>query len=177
MLFDGVPILAYVAGVENCDISIKPKYKILVVDDDPDLSKTFALMLEYDGHEVHVVDGGLAALAILERSRFDLILTDFIMPGVQGDQLAALVKQRWPDQPIIMMSGAFGHRIEEGCPINFVDCLLNKPFTLVELRDAIVWVLDRQKIDLASSQLSSGLGTTLPSPGPATGSKDARRDF
>ncbi len=69
----------------------KPKYKILVVEDAQDLSQVFALMLSRDGHVVECVDSGLAALATLEHRQFDLILTDYFMPGLKGDQLAALV--------------------------------------------------------------------------------------
>jgi CheY-like chemotaxis protein len=156
---------------------MKPQYKILVVDDDPDLSKTFALMLEHEGHEVQTVDGGLAALAMLERRPFDVILTDHLMPGLKGDQLASLVKQRWPNLPLILTSGSVCHTIEADSPLNGVDCLLNKPFTLAELREAFVWVIDRYAEHPQGVPLPAGLiGPALPASRPATGSAEARQE-
>ena len=88
------------------EMSGRPKYKILIVEDDADLSKALGMMLNFDGHQVHIVDRGDAALAMLATSKFDLLITDYLMPEMNGDQLAALVKHRWPDQPIILATEA-----------------------------------------------------------------------
>lgn len=111
------------------------------MDDDPNVRKIFSLLIEFDGHEVQAVDNGEAALARLEQNEFDLIITDYLMPGMKGDQLAALIKQRRPDQPVIMASGSFADSNFDGSSIAGVDCLLNKPFSMTELREAINWVL------------------------------------
>ncbi len=117
------------------------KQRILLVEDDLHVRSCFETLLEFDGHEVRSVDGGDAALAMLEQEKFDLVITDYWMPRMRGDELATLIKQRWPSLPIILASGSssdFGafSGSEPG-----VDCLLNKPFTLTELREAILWVL------------------------------------
>ena len=137
------------------------KYKILLVDDDPSVLKIFRLLLEFDGHEVQTVDSGNSALAMIELCQFDLIITDYLMPGMKGDELAALIKKRLPDQPIILTSGSFTCASNNANnPLTGVDCFLNKPFTLAELRDAIIWVIDHhaesRKVGLGTQGLPGG---------------------
>ena len=115
----------------------KPGHRILVVDDEPDVRQAIKMMLGHDGHEVQTVDSGEAALALLEHNTFDLITTDYSMAGMKGDQLAAIIKQRWPGQPVIMATAFAADFHPSGKPSGGVDCVLNKPFSLVELRDAI----------------------------------------
>jgi DNA-binding response OmpR family regulator len=121
--------------------AVKQSYKILVVDDDPSVSGMFKSLLEFDGHEVLTVDHPEVALAWLEQSKFDLVITDYLMRGMMGDEFAALVKQRWPDQPIIMASGSYSNSTVVGNRVLRVDYFLSKPFLMDELRDAIAWVL------------------------------------
>jgi len=115
--------------------------QILVVDDEPTVSGAIKLLLQFDGHAVQTVDRGEAALALLEQHPFDLIITDFFMPGMKGDQLAARIKQRWPDQPVIMVT-AFAEEFNAfGKAQGDVDFLLPKPFFRDELREAVFQVL------------------------------------
>jgi two-component system response regulator VicR len=123
--------------------SANPNYKILVVDDDLDVNTTFALLLEFDGHEVQTAYTGEAALAMLEKSKFDLIITEYWLPRMKGDELAAIVKQRWRDLPIIMATANSEELSNDVHPISGVDCLLNKPFSMPQLREAMIWVIDR----------------------------------
>ena len=119
--------------------SAKHKYNFLVVDDDIHLHTAFALMLEFNEHEVRTVHTGEAALALLEQEKFNLIITEYWLPGMYGDELAAIVKQQWPHQPIIMATA----NIEQLMFEPPMDCLLNKPFSMSQLREAILGVLDR----------------------------------
>ena len=119
----------------------KPGHRILVVDDEPDVRQAIKMMLEHDGHEVQTVDSGEAALALLEHNTFDLITTDYSMAGMKGDQLAAIIKQRWPGQPVIMATAFVAYLYPSSKPSGGVDCVLNKPFSLVELRKAIALVM------------------------------------
>ena len=121
--------------------AVKQPYKILVVDDDPSVSGMFKSLLEFDGHKVLTVDRAEAALDWLEQSQFDLVITDYLMRGMMGDEFAALVKQRWPDQPIIMASGSYSNSTVVGNRVFRMDYFLSKPFLMDELRDAIAWVL------------------------------------
>lgn len=120
-----------------------PKYKILVVDDDLELNTTFALMLEFDGHQVKTTDTGEAALQILAKEHFDVMITEYWLPRMRGDELAAVVKEHWPDLPIIIVSADIEEINADAHPLRNVDCLLDKPFSMDQLREAMKWVLDR----------------------------------
>jgi DNA-binding response OmpR family regulator len=123
--------------------SANTKYHFLVVDGDIHLSTTFALMMEFYEHEVRTAHTSEAALALLEKERFDLIITEYWLPQMNGEQLAAIIQHQWPNQPILMATANIDELIKHVHPVAGVDCLLNKPFSMSQLREAILWVLDR----------------------------------
>ena len=104
-------------------------------------------LLEHDGHEVTSADSGEAALAQLAQRKFDLVITDFSMPGMHGDQLVARIRQLMPNQPIIMATGFVEEYKVFGQASGGVDALLLKPFSLKELREAIEQVLHDGRTD------------------------------
>ena len=117
--------------------------QILVVDDEPTVCRAIMLLLKHDGHTVQTAESGAAALALYEAGKFDLVITDYSMPDMKGDQLAALIKQHRPGQPIIMAT-AFADDLKSGGKLNGnVDFLLNKPFSLEALRAAVAQAAGR----------------------------------
>jgi CheY-like chemotaxis protein len=117
------------------------KHHILVVDDEPTVARAIKMLLEHDGHTVETADGGEAALAILEHGKFDLIITDYSMQGMKGVELAALIKQRLPDQRIIMATAFAADFNNSGKPAAGVNLVISKPFSQKELREAVAKVL------------------------------------
>jgi CheY-like chemotaxis protein len=115
--------------------------QILVVDDEPAVCGAIKMMLEFDGHEVQTAGGGKEALALLEQCRFDVVFTDYSMSEMKGDKLAVAIKQRLPGQPVVMITAHADVLKASGNPLTGVDFLINKPFLLEDLRQAIVWVL------------------------------------
>lgn len=80
--------------------------KILVVDDEPLVRGVLALLIVSFGHEAIESPNGSDALARLERGEsVDVVLTDLVMPGVQGWDVARRIKQRWPSLRVGLMSG------------------------------------------------------------------------
>jgi CheY-like chemotaxis protein len=77
---------------------------------------------------------GREALERFREGRFDLVITDYSMPEMRGDELAANVKHLAPSQPVLMLSGTAELLGGLGMP---ADAFLGKPFTLVDLREAI----------------------------------------
>jgi CheY-like chemotaxis protein len=127
-----------------------PKFRVLVVDDEPSVCKAIKLLLEHEGHEVCTVESGEAALALLGQQMFDVVMTDFCMPGMKGDELVARVKQLHPSKPIIM-STAFAEEYEMlAKQPGHVDALLMKPFSREALRDAIYEVVPAGTADPGS---------------------------
>jgi DNA-binding response OmpR family regulator len=134
----------------------EPKHQFLVVDDDIHLNTTFALMLEFPGYEVRTVHSGEVALALLAKARFDLIITEHWVSGMQGDELAAIVKQQWPGLPIIMLTADFEEMQRHVDPLAGVDCHLSKPVSMSQLREAVMRVLDRYAGIRESSRRAHG---------------------
>jgi CheY-like chemotaxis protein len=78
---------------------------ILVIDDDRAVLSTVKLLLERAAHAVEAVDNSQAGLRLLESQRFDLLVVDIFMPGMDGFETMRLVHQSRPEMPVIVMSG------------------------------------------------------------------------
>ncbi len=110
---------------------------ILVVDDDALVRQTVRLLLAGDGNVIHEADSARAALAVFEPGKFDLIFTDYFMPVMKGDELAAEIKKHSPKQPIVMIT-AYPEKLQTSeCPLGGIDSFICKPFELDTLRAAI----------------------------------------
>jgi len=80
---------------------------ILLIEDDFISRASFAETLRVYGYEVLEAGNGAEALALIEEhhSAFQLVITDMVVPGVHGLSLVSKIQQRWPELPIIMISG------------------------------------------------------------------------
>jgi len=117
-----------------------PKRHILVVDDEPFVCDAVKMMLNFDGHVVETANNGQEALALFDKGNFDVVITDFAMPNMKGDELAAAIKARSPNQPVVMIT-AYAEMLQaSGNPLKGVDCVISKPFLLENLREAIAKV-------------------------------------
>jgi EAL domain-containing protein (putative c-di-GMP-specific phosphodiesterase class I) len=77
----------------------------MVVDDDPDLLEVCEAILSDAGHRVAVAQDGAQAIALLAKSRFDVVLSDISMPRMDGLQLLRAVRARDLDVPVLLMTG------------------------------------------------------------------------
>ncbi len=102
--------------------------KILLVEDDRALREALGDTLELGGYPYRAVDSAEAALLSLEREGFDLVVSDVNMPGMDGHALQGLVRQRYPQIPVLLMT-AYGavERAVEAMRQGAVDYLV-KPF-------------------------------------------------
>jgi CheY-like chemotaxis protein len=115
--------------------------RILLVDDEPIVLDSIRRLLQFDGHSVEVAASGAGALALLQESYFDLVVTDYEMPVMKGDKLAAAIKAIRPQQPVLMAT-AYGEQLRSsGNPLSAVDAIIAKPFQMEELRQAIASLL------------------------------------
>jgi CheY-like chemotaxis protein len=114
-----------------------PQRRILVVDDEPFVCDALKMMLNFDGHEVETAGSGNEALERFEVGKFDLVITDFSMSPMKGDELAALIKSRAPKQPVVMITAYAEILQSSGNALTGVDYVISKPFLLENLREAI----------------------------------------
>jgi CheY-like chemotaxis protein len=78
---------------------------VLVIDDDPDVRGFIVNSLEEQGYRVREASDGRQGLAALERETPDLVVLDFIMPGLSGADVARQIREKRPEQPILFVSG------------------------------------------------------------------------
>jgi len=123
---------------------------ILLVEDETNLRRLARQYLENQGYKILEAEDGAAALQIVDgyQGTINLLLTDVIMPGVNGRELAAHISKLLPEVRVLYMSGytenAIGHDGMLDAGIN----LLQKPFSLPALKDRVREVLDSEPIPL-----------------------------
>jgi CheY-like chemotaxis protein len=131
-------------------VSVLPRLRLLVVDDDPLLLKVLRDILEADGHVVVTANGGQAGIdafqsALARHEPFGAVITDMGMPYVDGRAVAGAIKAMSPVTPVILLTG-WGKRLTvEGDVPPHVNCVLSKPPKLSELREALAQCLHTTK--------------------------------
>ena len=107
--------------------------RILLAEDEEAMRSYLARALTNAGYRVETVDRGTAAIPLLQEQSFDLLLSDIVMPEMDGPELARRVRERDPEMKIVFISGyaeeAFRERLGEDESIHF----LPKPFSLKQL--------------------------------------------
>ena len=110
--------------------SVRAESMVLVVDDEPAVRAIAARSLEYGGFRVLQAPDGADALQLIDRyGPPDIVLTDLLMPGVGGAELARRLKERWPSLPVVFMSGYSAEELRRQGAIDFDGELIQKPFT------------------------------------------------
>ncbi len=141
---------------------MSPRHQILVVDDEPDLREVICGVLESAGYAVTPCEGGSAALELLETSRFDCVLVDMMMPGVDGLAVCRRVKAAGVDGAKVVVLTAKTYQSDRRAAAKAgADLFLTKPFKPQQLLDGLAKVL-AGTVGLRFF----GVRGTLPAPGP-----------
>jgi DNA-binding NtrC family response regulator len=111
--------------------------KLLIVDDEAPVREFLVRGLAAAGHETSAVADGMAALAALEDDAYDLLLSDIVMPELDGVSLALKVSKEWPGLPIILMTGFADQQARARNLSALVRHVIAKPFTLDEITRVI----------------------------------------
>jgi two-component system, cell cycle sensor histidine kinase and response regulator CckA len=114
---------------------------VLIVDDDPDVLDALFAVIASAGHVIERAGSGLAALDVIEGKRIDLLLTDVLMPGLHGFNLARMGRLRMPELRVLYISGFMELETivqDEGPRLGK---LLSKPIAPAELRREIAEAL------------------------------------
>ena len=123
--------------------SVRP-LRILVVDDHPAICEIVSAYLAEDRHIVATASSAREAMDRFCTERFDLVITDRAMPEVNGDELAGIIKELQPREPVIMLTGFADLMVEGQHSTENVDLVLSKPARLDDLRKAIMAVMSRE---------------------------------
>ncbi len=119
---------------------------ILLVEDEPAVRKQVLRALAGAGYQVHLAGDGKEALELARTLEDppDLLLSDVIMPRMDGARLAEALRVRWPGLPVLFMSGYTDERLEPTGLLGGSSDLLQKPFTGSVLLKRVRQALDRR---------------------------------
>jgi PAS domain S-box-containing protein len=131
--------------------------KILIVDDDAGICQSLGDLLEEDQCEVETASSGVVAMERLRDRKFDLVLSDVVMPDMDGYQLYQTVKKEYPNLPVILMT-AFNydkdHVIKRSCLQGLQGVIFKKPVNPVVLKKVL---LQQCRPEAAAAAMTSPL--------------------
>jgi len=123
-----------------------PSLKLLIIDDDEPVLANLCYFLRDKKYDVTTASDGLEGLKLFENDQqgFDLVITDIVMPKISGIGLISILKKKFPDTPIIAITG-WGEYPEAFAVESQADKVFSKPFGLTELDDAINELVSSKK--------------------------------
>ncbi len=120
---------------DGADTAARPS--ILVVEDNPAIREFIARALASSGHEATLATDGQQAMEILSQGTYDLLITDLVMPHVDGIALALKAARQNPDLRVIIISGYAQERMRAHNLDTLIYKIIPKPFSLEELCAAV----------------------------------------
>jgi len=113
-------------------------WKILVVDDESAITELVQLILTEEGYDVHTAKDGREGIRLFNQIDPDIVLTDIVMPDMEGIEFIQTIAKMKQDLPIIAMSGnVMGKGFLNAAHLLGAMRVLHKPFTSAELIDAV----------------------------------------
>lgn len=107
--------------------------RILIAEDEEAVRTFLIRTLESRGHEVKALADGVQALQTLQKNSFDMLLSDIVMPELDGIALALKVSRDWPDMPIVLITGYAEERQRAHNLEALVHSVVFKPFDLEKI--------------------------------------------
>jgi len=122
------------------------KARILAVDDQRYFRELIEGLLDDEGYSVQTCASGEEALHVLEREDFDVIVTDLVMPGIDGAELVRRIKERLPEQDVVMVTGVVDVKTAvDAMKLGATDYIL-KPFDREALTESLAKILKQRKL-------------------------------
>jgi len=110
---------------------------VLVVDDEEPVQDMFKLFLKKTGFSRLIVGNGKDAIAALGKQKFDLCFLDLQLPDITGDQIYSFAKERYPDLPIVIITGYPDSQMLDNILKHGPVTVLKKPLQLDQLQQAV----------------------------------------
>ncbi len=140
-------------------------YHLLFVDDDPGILSALRRVFHRENYALLFADSAEQALAILEENSVEVIISDFKMPGMDGNELLRIVRERWPQTLRIMLTGYANSEVVMGSMRDGAVYRFNlKPWNDDDLRLTVALALEQyeaRRRKRTSSALSSPLGAAV----------------
>ena len=131
-------------------------FRILIAEDEPGVRKLYEKAFRQEGYEVVLASSGGELLAELEENTFDILITDMKLEGMSALEALPVVRQKYPNLPIVVVSGHYVNMMEEFGQKGFeVDLFFNKPLSLMELKKAVRRILGLPITETSNDNISS----------------------
>lgn len=114
------------------------KKRILIADDEEAIRMLLAMALETYDYEIDIVENGLEAINNIYKRSYDLIITDYMMPKMDGLELTKRIRSEYPSTPILVVTG---NGPEHDFLKSGATFYLEKPFSILEIQNIIKMML------------------------------------
>ncbi|MFC0228911.1 ATP-binding protein, partial [Serratia aquatilis] len=146
---------------EQVEMALPGVLRVLVAEDNPVNRRLFEEQLKLLGCRVSLVECGEQALACLQRERFDILLTDLSMPGLDGYTLARRVREAWPVMPVVAVTANATQQEYDKCEAAGIVRVLTKPLLLNELKEMLLTVCGLEMADTKPATQAGGQHNAL----------------
>ncbi|MBV9511068.1 MAG: sigma-54-dependent Fis family transcriptional regulator, partial [Caulobacteraceae bacterium] len=131
------------ARPERSEKAARPAQSVLIADDEPNIRRILQALFVKDGYEIHVAENGHKALQIADAQPITLLITDLIMPDMNGVELLQKIKQRHPDVVVIMITAYATIKTCVDAMSYGASDYITKPFDIEEIRAKVRRALGR----------------------------------
>ena len=128
--------------------------RVLIADDEENVRRLVAIVLEQAGYIVHAAVDGVEALGEMKKRRFDAVISDFHMPRLDGEQFLLLCRLMWPDIPVVLLSAEL-QELPASLRQQGVRILVSKPFSPQVLLQTLHEAVSSRDSVQASEQITS----------------------
>ena len=129
--------MSYAPATMEDEMGRKGKNKVLVVEDNPNMSGLLADMLEVFEVESVSASDGVEALGLVNDQDFGMVISDLRMPNMTGTELLLAVKEKYPKMPVVLISGYSIDSADDETVSLRADGFLSKPFKMNELQEVL----------------------------------------
>ena len=131
--------------------------RILVVDDEPKLCHLIEELLKLEGYRVDVSISNMEALQMIKENKYQMLITDLKMPGIDGLELIQKARELNPEIRTIIITGSETVETAVQSLKHEIDDDIKKPFSIVELKKVIKRTLYIHQVAMENEQLSKDL--------------------
>ena len=137
------------------------KIKVLFVDDEEELRKACDHLLTNRGHIVRTAENGQVALEMMKQEMFDIIILDLRMPVMDGEQVLDIVSQKYPEMPVIIITGHGTIHKAIQCMRKGAYDIITKPFDIDHVSHTIQRALEKKNLERQARKYQDEIMTSL----------------
>lgn len=124
--------------LSRSDSRLARSYRLLYIDDSPSVRTAFATLYELLGHQVDVAEDGPSGLQKIQQTDYDIVISDFTMPLMNGREVAGAIKAIRSDTIVVLVTGWPLSQVAPDVGEEAMeDYLFQKPFTVAQLSEVI----------------------------------------